>query len=74
MKKLLTEISNNPNLLINLLRNDELASQVFRLVVNVLISIIGSFVIYKIIPKFKDILLKADMKGVDMSKKEKIIM
>ncbi len=57
------------------LANDELhSSQSLRLVMNLLISICGSVLLYKIMPKFKDMFMKADLKGVDMSKRDKYQM
>jgi hypothetical protein len=41
---------------------------------NLGISILGSIILYKIMPKFKEMFVKADLKGVDMSKKEKYEM
>lgn len=54
--------------------NDEKLSQAVRLCMNLVISLFGSILLYKIMPKFKDMFLKADLKGVDMSKKEKYQM
>lgn len=51
--------------------NNERASQITRLILNLSISIAGSTFLYKIMPKFKDMFIKADLKGCDMSKKEK---
>ena len=57
------------------LSNDELhSSQTLRLIMNLLISICGSILLYKIMPKFKDMFMKADLKGVDMSKRDKYQM
>jgi hypothetical protein len=53
---------------------DEVLSQKIRLCMNLCISIFGGFVLYKIMPKFKEMFMKADLKGVDMSKKEKYAM
>ena len=50
---------------------DEHRSQSIRLFINLFISIAGSYVLYKIMPKFKEMFTKAGLKGVDMSKKEK---
>jgi hypothetical protein len=53
---------------------DEKQSQTIRLFLNLAISLLGSILLYKIMPKFKDMFLKADLKGIDMSKKEKYYM
>ena len=53
---------------------DEVLSQQIRLFMNLGISILGSIILYKIMPKFKEMFVKADLKGVDMSKKEKYEM
>jgi hypothetical protein len=53
---------------------DEKQSQTIRLFLNLAISLMGSILLYKIMPKFKDMFLKADLKGIDMSKKEKYYM
>jgi hypothetical protein len=45
-----------------------------RLFVNVVISGLASFVLYKIMPRFKDMFLKADLKGIDLNKKDKYVM
>lgn len=50
---------------------DEKISQIIRLLLNFSISIAGSICLYKLMPKFKDMFLKADLKGMDLSKKEK---
>jgi hypothetical protein len=50
------------------------SSQALRLVMNLFISICGSMLLYKIMPKFKDMFMKADLKGIDMSKKDKYQM
>lgn len=49
-------------------------SQTSRLFINVALSVGGSIGLYKIMPKFKEMFLKADLKGTDMSKKDKIQM
>ena len=54
--------------------NDEKTSQIIRLLMNFSISAAGSVCLYKIMPKFKDMFMKADLKGIDMSKKEKYHM
>lgn len=54
--------------------NDEMLSQELRLVINLIISVIGSRLLYKIMPNFKDMFLKADLKGMDMSKRDKYHM
>lgn len=54
--------------------SDEKLSQTIRLFLNLVISIIGSVLLYKIMPKFKDMFMKADLKGSDLSKKEKYQM
>jgi len=53
---------------------DEKQSQTIRLFLNFAITVFGSILVYKIMPKFKDMFLKADLKGIDMSKKEKYYM
>ena len=53
---------------------DEKISQIIRLLLNLSISIAGSICLYKLMPKFKDMFLKADLKGMDLSKKEKYHM
>lgn len=53
---------------------DEITSQTIRLFMNLGISILGSMILYKIMPKFKDVFMKADLKGTDLSKKEKYVM
>ena len=53
---------------------DDGASQIIRLLLNVSISFVGSIFLYKVMPKFKDMFIKADLKGVDMSKKDKYTM
>lgn len=53
---------------------DENVSQIVRLFLNLLISIAGSICLYQIMPKFKEMFLKADLKGIDMSKKEKLVI
>lgn len=53
---------------------DEKLSQTIRLVLNVAISLTGSIILFKIMPKFKDMFVRADLKGTDLSKKEKIQM
>lgn len=55
------------------LKNEKL-SQTIRLFMNLAISIAGSYILYKIMPKFKEMFVKADLKGTDMSKKEKYQM
>ena len=54
--------------------NDEKLSQTVRLFLNVAISVVGSRLLYKIMPHFRDMFIKADLKGTDMSKKEKYEM
>ncbi|CAF0926389.1 unnamed protein product [Brachionus calyciflorus] len=51
---------------------DEKLSQTIRLFLNLAISIAGSIILYKIMPKFKDVFMRADLKGTDLSKKEKV--
>lgn len=58
----------------SLLLSDEKLSQTIRLFMNLVISVFGSVLLYKIMPKFKDMFMKADLKGIDMSKKEKYHM
>nr|CAG4647121.1 EOG090X07N9 [Megafenestra aurita]SVE92441.1 EOG090X07N9 [Megafenestra aurita] len=41
------------------------------LLVNVLLSITGFFVILNVVPKFKDMFLKAKLSGIDMNKSDK---
>lgn len=53
------------------IKDDEKNSQVIRLLLNLTISIAGSVCLYKIMPKFKEMFIKADLKGCDMSKREK---
>ena len=53
---------------------DETKSHVIRLIGNVLISILGSISLLKLMPKFKEMFMKADLKGTDLSKKEKYQM
>lgn len=50
---------------------DDKTSQIIRLLLNVSISFIGSVCLYKVMPKFKEMFIKADLKGVDMSKKDR---
>lgn len=50
---------------------DETKSHVIRLIGNVIISILGSISLLKLMPKFKEMFMKADLKGTDLSKKEK---
>lgn len=50
---------------------DDKTSQIIRLLLNVSVSFIGSVGLYKVMPKFKDMFIKADLKGIDMSKKDK---
>lgn len=54
--------------------SDEKLSQTIRLFLNLAISISGSLLLYKVMPKFKDTFMKADLKGTDLSKKEKYQM
>lgn len=54
--------------------SDEKLSQTIRLFLNVAISLSGSIILFKIMPKFKDMFIRADLKGTDLSKKEKIQM
>jgi hypothetical protein len=49
-------------------------SQFIRLLLNLLISIAGSWGLYKIMPRFKEMFMRADLKGIDLSKKERIAM
>jgi hypothetical protein len=49
-------------------------SQFIRLFLNLIISISGSLCLYKIMPKFKEMFIRADLKGTDMSKKERVVM
>ncbi|RNA15523.1 UDP-N-acetylglucosamine--dolichyl-phosphate N-acetylglucosaminephosphotransferase [Brachionus plicatilis] len=51
---------------------DEKLSQTIRLFLNVAISFAGSIILFKIMPKFKDMFIRADLKGTDLSKKNKI--
>lgn len=53
---------------------DEQTSQTIRLFMNFAISLAGSILIYKVMPKFKEMFIKADLKGIDMSKKDKYTM
>lgn len=53
---------------------DDKTSQIIRLLLNVSVSFIGSVCLYKVMPKFKDMFIKADLKGIDMSKKDKYTM
>lgn len=53
---------------------DETRSHVIRLSLNLIISIVASYIIFKIMPKFKEMFMKADLKGTDLSKKEKYQM
>ena len=53
---------------------DEETSQIVRLVLNLLISVAASFLLYKLMPRFKDVFMKANLKGIDMSKKERYEM
>ena len=53
---------------------DEKQSQEIRLALNLIISVLSSVTLYKIMPRFKDMFMKADLKGIDMSKKEKYQM
>ncbi len=54
--------------------NDEDLSQTIRLFMNLFISIFGSVLLYKIMPKFKNMFIKADLKGTDLNKIEKNVM
>ena len=61
----------------NILKNfryDETKSHIIRLIANAAISILGSVFLFKVMPKFKDMFMKADLKGTDLSKKEKYQM
>jgi hypothetical protein len=49
-------------------------SQFVRLFLNLLISIAGSWGLYKIMPKFKEMFMRADLKGIDLSKKDRVAM
>jgi hypothetical protein len=53
---------------------DETKSHVIRLIGNVIISILGSISLLKLMPKFNEMFMKADLKGTDLSKKEKYQM
>lgn len=53
---------------------NEKESQLIRLVLNLIISAVASVFLYKIMPRFRDTFIKADLKGVDMSKREKYTM
>lgn len=53
---------------------DETKSQEIRLVLNLIISCMSSFILFKLMPKFKDMFMRADLKGTDMSKKNKYEM
>jgi hypothetical protein len=53
---------------------DETKTHIIRLIANAVISIIGSLFLFKVMPKFKDMFMKADLKGTDLSKKEKYQM
>lgn len=54
--------------------DDEKLSQTIRLILNVAISLAGSIILFKIMPKFKDMFVRADLKGIDLSKKDRIQM
>jgi hypothetical protein len=56
------------------LLKDERRSQTIRLFMNLAISMAASWFLYRIMPKFKDMFMKADLKGTDMSKKDKYQM
>ena len=49
-------------------------SQFVRLSLNLIISFVGSCLLYKIMPKFKEMFMRADLKGKDLSKKDKVEM
>lgn len=49
-------------------------SNEIRLMANVILSIVSSALLFKLMPKFKEMFLKADLKGTDLSKKEKYQM
>ncbi len=49
-------------------------TQVLRLFLNLVISIMGSVCLYRIMPHFKDMFIKADLKGIDLNKKDKHVM
>jgi len=49
-------------------------SQVARLCLNLVISTLGSVCLYRIMPHFKDMFIKAGLRGVDMSKQDKHVM
>ena len=53
---------------------DETKSHIIRLIGNLFISVLGSVFLFKLMPKFKDMFMKADLKGTDLSKKEKYQM
>ena len=53
---------------------NERQSQTIRLSLNIVISVICSWSLYKIMPKFKEMFMRADLKGIDLSKKEKYAM
>jgi hypothetical protein len=55
-------------------RNSQVQLNTIRLFVNVLLSGCASYFLYKIMPKFKDMFLKADLKGTDLNKKDKNVM
>jgi hypothetical protein len=52
----------------------EYYSNEIRLITNVLLSIVSSILLFKLMPKFKEMFLKADLKGTDLSKREKYQM
>jgi len=56
------------------LLRDEKRSQTIRLFMNLVISMAASLLLYRIMPKFKEMFMKADLKGTDMSKKDKYQM
>ena len=52
----------------------ELDDTIFHLLVNAGMSLVGFFVCLNIIPKFRDMFIRANLFGIDMSKKNKTQM
>ena len=52
----------------------ELSDTFYHLLINAGMSILGFFVCLNIIPKFGDMFIRANLSGIDMSKKSKTKM
>ena len=53
---------------------EENRSQIVRLILNLVISAISSYILYRIMPKFREMFMSADLKGCDLSKRDKYEM